>query len=54
MRIKFNQDRETILFGPVAAGEIKDLPKKEAQAFIDNGVADKAKAEKAKEKQGDE
>jgi hypothetical protein len=47
MRIEFTKDRKTILYGDVKAGQVMDIHKQEAEAFIKNNVAKKAK--KAKE-----
>ena len=48
MRIKFKEDRKLLNGKIVKAEKGYDFPKAEAQAFIDNGFAKKAKV-----KQGD-
>ncbi len=43
MKIKFEEERDTILLGRVVPGKVYDITKKEAEAFIRNGVAVKVK-----------
>ena len=43
MKIKFKSERDTILLGIVKPGKVYDITKKEALAFILNGVAVKVK-----------
>ena len=48
MKIRFKEARKTVKFGTVDAGQVKDLPKAEAEAFIKNGVAVKVADKKEK------
>lgn len=42
MKIKFKEERDTLLLGRVKPGKVYNISKKEAEAFIGNGVAVKA------------
>ncbi len=46
MKVKFKEDRDTILLGRVEAGKVYNIKTKEAEAFIRNGVAVKVKEAK--------
>jgi len=46
MKIKFKEERDTILLGRVEPGKVYNISKKEAEAFIRNGVAVKVKEAK--------
>jgi hypothetical protein len=46
MKIKFKEERDTLIMGRVVPNKVYNISKKEAEAFIRNGVAVKVKEAK--------
>ena len=46
MKVKFTQDRDTVKYGRVVVGQVKNIKSVDAEAFIKNGVAEKIEIEK--------
>lgn len=45
MKVKFKEDRDTMRYGRVKKGDVKEVSTEDGRAFCKNGVAEKVKGE---------